>query len=116
MTAPAPYKMEREQYKIGADGKPVLDKEVPELKASLDTIRRTAADLIVKIDEKIAEFTQNKDKNQFAEIDQWIEAHKDEFPFDNPGVNQPTGFIEITPPVDMNCLKAESKKLRNANL
>lgn len=52
MTAPAPYKMEREQYKIGADGKPVLDKEVPELKASLDTIRRTAADLIVKIDEK----------------------------------------------------------------
>ena len=29
------------------------DKEVPELKASLDTIRRAAADLIVKIDEKV---------------------------------------------------------------
>lgn len=48
------------------------DKEVPELKASLDTIRRAAADLIVKIDEKVAELTQGKDQNQFAEIDQWI--------------------------------------------
>lgn len=28
------------------------NKEVPELKASLDTIRRAASDLIVKIDEK----------------------------------------------------------------
>ena len=56
------------------------DKEVPELKASLDTIRRAAADLIVKIDEKVAELTQGKDQNQFAEIDQWIAAHEDEFP------------------------------------
>lgn len=83
------------------------DREVPELKASLDTIRRAAADLIVKIDEKVAELTQGKDKNQFAEIDQWIAAHEDEFPFDNPEVNQPAGFIEITPPVDMDSLKAE---------
>ena len=79
-------------------------------KASLDTIRGAAADLIVKIDEKVAELTQSKDKNQFVEIDQWIAAHEDEFPFDNPEVNQPAGFIEITPPVDMNSLKAESKK------
>lgn len=48
-------------------------------KASLDTIRGAAADLIVKIDEKVAEFTQSKDKNQFVEIDQWIAAHEDEF-------------------------------------
>lgn len=38
--APAPYKMEREQDKIGADGKPVLDqdgepvKEVVEIKVN----------------------------------------------------------------------------------
>lgn len=83
------------------------DKEVPELKASLDTIRRAAADLIVKIDEKVAELTQGKEQNQFAEIDKWIAAHEDEFPFDNPGVNQPTGFIEITPPVDIDSLKAD---------
>ena len=83
------------------------DKEVPELKSSLDTIRRAAADLIVKIDEKVAELTQSKDKNQFAEIDQWIAAHEDEFPFDNPEVNQLAGFIEITPPVDMDSLKTD---------
>ena len=86
------------------------DKEVPELKASLDTIRRAASDLIVKIDEKIAELTQGQEKNQFAEIDQWIAAHGDELPFDSPEANQPAGYIEITPPVDMNSLKAESKK------
>ena len=37
------------------------------------------ADLIVKIDEKVAELTQGKDQNQFAEIDQWIAAYEDEF-------------------------------------
>lgn len=82
------------------------DKEVPELKASCDTIRRAASDLIVKIDEKIAELTQGQEKNRFAEIDQWIAEHADELPFDNPGVNHPVGYIEITPPVDMSSLKA----------
>ena len=84
------------------------DKEVPELKASLDTIRRAASDLIVKIDEKIAELTQGQEKNQFAEIDQWIAEHGDEFPFDSPEANQPAGYIEITPPVDMSSLKADT--------
>lgn len=82
------------------------DKEVPELKASLDTIRRAASDLISKIDDKIAELTQSKDKNQFAEIDQWIEAHGDELPFDNP-VAANAGFIEITPPVDISSFKVD---------
>lgn len=84
------------------------DKEVPELKASLDTIRRAASDLIVKIDEKVAELTQSQEKNQFAEIDQWIAEHGDELPFDNPGGNQPAGFITITPPVDMSDLKTDT--------
>ena len=84
------------------------DKEVPELKTSLDTIRRAASDLIVKIDEKVAELTQSQDKNQFAEIDQWIADHGDELPFDNPGANQPAGFITITPPVDMSDLKTDT--------
>lgn len=84
------------------------DKEVPELKASLDTIRRAASDLIVKIDEKIAELTQGQEKNQFAEIDQWIAEHGDELPFDSPEANQPAGYIEIIPPVDMSSLKADT--------
>ena len=83
------------------------DKEVPELKASVDTIRRAASDLISKIDERIAELTQSKDKNQFAEIDQWIAEHGDELPFDNPVAGQTVGYIEITPPVDMSSLKAD---------
>ena len=84
------------------------DKEIPELKASLDTIRRAASDLIVKIDEKIAELTQGQERNQFAEIDQWIAEHGDELPFDSPEANQPAGYIEITPSVDMSSLKADT--------
>ena len=70
------------------------DKEVPELKASLDTIRRTASELIVKIDEKVQTFTTVK------EMDQFMEAHGDELPFDNPEVDRPVGSIKIEPPVD----------------
>jgi len=70
------------------------DKEVPELKASLDTIRRTASELIVKIDEKVQALTTVK------EMDQFMEAHGDELPFDNPEVDRPVGYIKIEPPVD----------------
>ncbi len=70
------------------------DKEVPELKASLDTIRRTAADLIVKIDEKVQAIASVKD------VEQFMEAHGEELPFDNPEADQPAGFIKIEPPVD----------------
>ncbi len=70
------------------------DKEVPELKASLDTIRRTASELIVKIDEKVQTLTTVK------EMDQFMEAHGDELPFDNPEVDRPVGYIKIEPPVD----------------
>lgn len=47
---------------------------------------------LVKVkDEKIAELTQAQEKNQFAEIDQWIAEHGDELPFDSPEANQPAG-------------------------
>ena len=63
---------------------------------------------LVKVkDEKIAELTQVQEKNQFAEIDQWIAEHGDELPFDSPEANQLAGYIEITPPVDMSSLKAD---------
>lgn len=70
------------------------DKEVPELKASLDTIRRTASELIVKIDEKVQTLTKVK------EMDQFMEAHGEELPFDNPEADRPVGYIKIEPPVD----------------
>lgn len=70
------------------------DKEVPELKASLDIIRRTASELIVKIDEKVQTLTTVK------EMDQFMEAHGEELPFDNPEADRPVGYIKIEPPVD----------------
>ena len=70
------------------------DKEVPELKASLDTIRRTASELIVKIDEKVQTLTTVK------EMDQFMEAHGEELPFDNPEADRPVGYIKIEPPVN----------------
>lgn len=70
------------------------DKEVPELKASLDTIRRTASELIVKIEEKVQTLTTVK------EMDQFMEAHGEELPFDNPEADRPVGYIKIEPPVD----------------
>ena len=71
-----------------------VDKEVPELKASLDTIRRTASELIVKIDEKVQTLSTVK------EMDQFMEAHGEELPFDNPEADRPVGYIKIEPPVD----------------
>ncbi len=79
------------------------DKEVPELKASLDTIRRTAADLIVKIDEKVQSRSVTQD------IDKFIAEHGDELPFDLPETGQPAGFIKIEPPVDFSELQADRK-------
>ena len=70
------------------------DKEVPEIKESLDTIRRTASELIVKIDEKVQTLSTVK------EMDQFMEAHGEELPFDNPEADRPVGYIKIEPPVD----------------
>ena len=79
------------------------DKEVPELKASLDTIRRAAADLIVKIDEKVQSRSVTQD------IDKFIAEHGDELPFDLPETGHADGFIKIEPPVDFSELKADRK-------
>ncbi len=58
-------------------------KEVPELKASLDTIRRCASDLIVKIEEKLAE----KDLGQ--EKEQPMEVPNEPLPFEKPTEEMP---------------------------
>jgi antirestriction protein ArdC len=80
-------------------------KEVPELKASLDVIRRTAADLIVKIEDKV----MGKEKEQFEEIEKFAREHADELPFGDPGASQNAGFIKIEPPVDFSEYKSDRK-------
>ncbi len=67
-------------------------KEVPELKASLDTIRRAASELITKIDDHLI----GKDKEQFMEIEKFAQEHADELPFADPSGSQ----IRIEPPVE----------------
>ena len=43
-------------------------KEMPELKASLDTIRRAASEMITAIDEKVEEFVAQKTQEQIAAV------------------------------------------------
>ena len=79
------------------------DKEVPELKASLDTIRRAASELIVKIDEKVQALTAVQD------VDKFMEANAEELPFDSPEADQNAGFIKIEPPVDFSEFQTDKK-------
>ena len=97
------YGIDTSDYSFGYVASWSEGKEVPELKASLDTIRRTASDFITKIDEKVQALTAGK------EMDEFMEVHGDELPFDNPEVDQPTGFIKITPPVDFSEFKNDKK-------
>ena len=56
------------------------DKEVPELKTSLDIIRRTASDLIVKIDDIVL----GRQQEEMKDISDMIDALSGEMPFDLP--------------------------------
>ena len=88
------YGIDTSDYSFGYVASWSEGKEVPELKASLNTIRQTAADLITKIDEKVQVIETTKS------MDEFMEAHGDELPFDEPEADQPVGFVKITPPVD----------------
>ena len=95
------YGIDTSDYSFASVATWSADKEVPELKASLDTIRRTASELIGKIDEKVQAITSVKD------VEQFMEAHGEELPFDNPEADQPAGFIKIEPPVDFSSYDTE---------
>ena len=97
------YGIDTSDYSFGYLASWSEGKEVPELKSSLNTIRQAASDLITKIDDKVREKTTVK------EMDEFMEAHGDELPFDNPEADQPVGYIKVTPPVDFNEFKPEKK-------
>ena len=88
------YGIDTSDYSFGYVASWSEGKEVPELKASLNTIRQTASELITKIDEKVQALETTKG------MDEFMEAHGDELPFDEPEADQPIGFVKITPPVD----------------
>ncbi len=95
------YGIDTEDYSFAYVATWSKDKEVPELKASLDTIRRTASELITKIDEKV------QARDTVKEVDKFMEAHGDELPFGNPEADQPIGFVKIEPPVDFTKYQTE---------
>lgn len=96
------------------------DKEVPELKASLDTIRSCSAKLIVSIEEKVRdkEIVETKEANKagydFEALEDFIKNNGDDIPFDTL-VDKPT--VTVEPVIDFNeakneleVAKAEEKK------
>ena len=96
------------------------DKEVPELKASLDTIRSCSSKLIVSIEEKVKEkeMVETKEAGKsgydFEALEDFIKNNGDDIPFDT-SVDKPT--VTVEPVIDFNeakneleVVKAEEKK------
>ena len=86
------------------------DKDVPELKASLDTIRSCASKMIVMIEEKVRDkqLVENKDESKsgydFEALEDFIKNNGDDIPFDAPA-DKPT--VTVEPPIDFNEGKKE---------
>ena len=90
------------------------DKEVPELKASLETIRSTASWMITKINEKMQEM--NKENELDDIIGQIMEVSDEGAPFDQPEVHQPEGFMTVEPPVELSDLQKEQDLSKSADV
>ena len=91
------------------------DKEVPELKASLDTIRSCSAKLIVSIEEKIRdkELVETKEETKtgydFEALEAFIKGDGDNIPFDATA-DKPT--VTVEPPIDFNEAKKEAELVK----
>ena len=75
-------------------------KEVPELKESLDTIRKTAADMITAIDERYQEMVTDKQQEQTAEVnekadvDSKVDPIKEDTKKENPVKGEASKMVE----------------------
>lgn len=97
------YGVDTSEYSFGYVAGWSSDQDTPELKASLNIIRKASSELITKIDEIIA------DRSSFKDIDEFLEVHGDELPFVDTEVDRPVGYIEIVPPVDIKDLGLDKK-------
>lgn len=97
------YGLDTSDYSFGYVAGWSADRELTELKASLETIRATAAELITEIDSHFAELTQDREQTVTHEqqpgFEEWSEpATADNAP-DNPG--EPSDDIDAyLPPQD----------------
>ena len=98
------YGIDTSDYSFGYVASWSEGKEVPELKASLDTIRKTASDLITKIDDEI------RTKTTVKEMDEFMAAHGDELPFDDPAVLEPAKKQSVKEKLAEGKVKSEKTK------
>jgi hypothetical protein len=87
-------------------------KETPELKASLQTIKQGASEIIDALDERIRALTYdrveaNRAPEGFISVIEGVNIPEDELPFVSAEANQPAGFIKIEPPVNVEDFKSE---------
>ena len=108
----AHYGLNTSDYSFGYVAGWSSGKETPELKASLQTIKEGASEIIDSIDKRIRELTydrveQNRAPEGFVSVIEGINIPEEELPFVSPEANQPAGFIKVEPPVNVEDFKAE---------
>ena len=116
MVCAAHYGIDTSDYSLGYLTGYSSGKEVPELKAALQTIRQGACEIIDAIDEKVravfAEKSEEQAKDGFVEFDPAIfegSPFAEDVPFVNAEVDQPAGFIKIEPPLDTKDFESDKK-------
>ena len=107
----AHYGLNTSDYSFGYVAGWSSGKETPELKASLQTIKAGASEIIDAIDQRIRELTYdrveaNRAPEDFMKVIEGMETPFDELPFGKAEVDQPSGFIRIEPPVSAEDIKA----------
>lgn len=101
------YGIDTSEYSFDHVGGWSEGKEVPELKASLGTIRRAASEMIMKIDETVAALVKDQDITKTDDIEAWHAAHETEIPFDDGLGDRPAGYAEVTLALDEDNLKPD---------
>ncbi len=108
----AHYGLNTSDYSFGYVAGWSSGKETPELKASLQTIKQGASEIIDSIDQKIRALTYdrveaNRAPEGFMSVLEGVNISEDEFPFVSAEANQPAGFIKIEPPISPDDFKNE---------
>lgn len=114
MVCASHYGIDTSDYSLGYLTGYSSGKEVPELKAAIQTIREGACEIIDAIDAKLrevfAERSEEQAKDGFVEFDPAIfegSPFAEDVPFAKAEVDQPAGFIKIEPPLDTESFKSD---------
>lgn len=111
------YGLNTSDYSFGYVAGWSSGKETPELKASLQTIKEGASEIIDAIDQRIRELTYDRvEENRAPDTPAFDQAEFERItadcPFDSPESNLPVGFIKIEPPVSAEDIKAATTPIK----